>query len=58
MGGRSGLAAATARRGASGRDFLIAYHAGDLEADLAEPFDRLNFFDVAPYIAAFTADCP
>jgi hypothetical protein len=40
------------------RDFLIAFNAGDLEADLAEPFDVLNFYDIARFVQDFAAGCP
>jgi hypothetical protein len=40
------------------RDYLLAYNAGDLEADLAEPFDTLNFFDIARFVQSFSAGCP
>jgi hypothetical protein len=40
------------------RDYLLAYNAGDLEADLAEPFDTLNFFDIAWFVQTFSAGCP
>lgn len=40
------------------RDFLVAFNAGDLEADLAEPFDVLNFYDIARFVQDFAAGCP
>jgi len=39
------------------RDYLLAYNAGDLEADLAEPFDTLNFFDLARFVQSFSVGC-
>jgi hypothetical protein len=38
--------------------YLAAFSAGDLEADVAEPFGVLNFFDLAQFIQDFSAGCP
>lgn len=38
--------------------FAQAFAAGDLSADIAEPFGVWNFFDVSAYVGLFNAGCP
>lgn len=40
------------------RDYLVAFNTGDLVADLAEPFDLLNFWDLARFVQGFSEGCP
>lgn len=38
--------------------YLTAYHSGDSAADLAEPLNTFNFFDIAAFLIEFLRGCP